>query len=330
MADHDKRRTATPSQKPYRIGFSFPSSARPHLKSWMRTNFFITLVTASIDHVTIFGIAAVHLYLWALSPGWSLAFYPPAVIIIARQLRGLENLVHEASHQNWCRASRLLNDWTANMFAAFLMFATVSLFRRDHLRHHNHTGTADDPCYRRFVQDLAIDSIDHSSLLAYVVAIVRRMPQYVVGWWTGPSGADRRSWGYGAVYHAAIVAAVAIVFGTTHACGMWIAYFGIPFAFVLPVIRFAAESEKHSYTDNDGTVFGATYNNVGWLHAFIHPHGDTYHLVHHMHPAIPHHQLRNADRWLTAHSEMYRGSLRRTSLLEPRGGGSRALQRRAS
>ena len=69
---------------------------------------------------------------------------------------------------------------------------------------------------------------------------------------------------------------------------LWLVYFWVPFIFYLPLHRFFAEAEEHRY-QNAETEFGSTFSNIGWFQRwFLHPHGDAFHLLHHMLPQVPH------------------------------------------
>ena len=61
-------------------------------------------------------------------------------VIGARQL-GFAILMHEAAHRSLF-GNRRLNDWAGNWLAAYPVWAEVEPYRRYHLVHHAHTGTA--------------------------------------------------------------------------------------------------------------------------------------------------------------------------------------------
>jgi len=286
-----------------------------------------TATAATADLAIIALVAALHLCVASLGPVWAVVTYPLACLVIVRQLRGLENLVHEGSHYNWTRrqsgtaaersASKRANDVFANLLAAFPVFSRVSAFREDHDHHHREIGTDGDPCFVRYVFDLDLASLDRTSTAAYTRGIVTRLLRYVSGWWTGPSGISGTSVLYGVTWHfVVVVVPLALAAGVSTALVVWTLYFGLPFFVMLPPFRFNAEAAKHDYKNNDGTVLTSTFSNVGPIHVLLHPHGDAYHLLHHLHPAIPHHRLREADRWLMENDPTYAASLRRYSILD--------------
>jgi len=80
---------------------------------------------------------------------------------------------------------------------------------------------------------------------------------------------------------------------------LWLAYFWVPFVLYLPVLRFLAEAEEHQYKEAE-SEFSSTFSNLSGLQRwFLHPHGDAYHLLHHMLPQVPHWKMAWAH-WLLA------------------------------
>jgi fatty acid desaturase len=72
-------------------------------------------------------------------PVWLLA----GVLIATRQ-HALLVLMHEAAHFHMFR-SRVASDVVADLFCAFPMNITTAGYRYQHLQHHKHTNTPDDP-----------------------------------------------------------------------------------------------------------------------------------------------------------------------------------------
>lgn len=84
--------------------------------------------------------AAMAAVAWAPNP---LTIVLALFVIGARQL-GFAILMHEAAHRTLF-GNRALNDWAGNWLAAYPVWAEVEPYRRYHLVHHVHTGTAKDP-----------------------------------------------------------------------------------------------------------------------------------------------------------------------------------------
>jgi fatty acid desaturase len=139
--------------------------------------------------------------------------------------------------------------------------------------------------------------------------------------WFRDIGTDPRTLGGCVLWHASAMAGIATVsgLGPLDALACWALYWCVPFFLVLPILRFIAEAEEHVYAGAT-TIGAATVSNLGWLHRWMfHPHGDGYHALHHLRPAIPHHRLAIAHRrLLTVAAESYGAGLRvRMQLLGP-------------
>ncbi|WP_436495549.1 fatty acid desaturase [Actinokineospora sp. HUAS TT18] len=220
-----------------------------------------------------------------------------ASVVCGRQLRALECLVHEASHFNWTRRYRALNDMLATFLAAIPTGAKISDYRASHLQHHGQFATSQDPDRRRYVE-LGLESLDRQSISAYWRSLLRILPCYQIGWF--------KSFLSDPVYLVApivwagvsISIPVAVIAGPSTSAlvtGVW----AFSYLLVLPVIRLVGESAEHTYS-TASTVFDATISNIGLAHRLVfHPHADGFHTVHHLWPGIPHHALRKTHNSLT-------------------------------
>jgi fatty acid desaturase len=220
-------------------------------------------------------------------------------LVIGRQLRGLENLVHEGAHYNWSRHNHRLNDALTVGLAAAPVGAKIADYRAGHMRHHGRFGTVHDPDLRRY-RELDLEAMDRSSCGAFALSILRRFPSYQRGW-LGEIGADSL-WSLLPFVWATlfvVIPALALA-GTSAAWGAGMTW-ALGYLALLPLLRLVAEASEHVYT-NSSSVFDATLTNIGWVQRYlVHPHNDGYHTVHHMWPGIPHHQLARVHRTLMLH-----------------------------
>ena len=282
----------------YSRGYTAPEQARSFIKECHTTRVAWSCTAALADHARILALAA--LGTWAylhLPKGWMILLYPLLAMAIARFQRGLECLVHEASHYNWLRSHHGLNDLVANWLVARSVFSEVKRYREGHRSHHVLFGSEHDTDLVRY-QELAIEKLDRSNALRFASGLLQRIGRYVAGWWR----ANRTNPGaflLGLYWHLVVlVLPLGLFFGLRTALLVWVIFWLVPFAFVLPWQRFLAEAAKHQYLGHD-TEFDSTVSNIGVLHRWLlHPHNDGFHLVHHLFPGIPHHQLRRAHHGL--------------------------------
>lgn len=299
-------------------GYKAPESARAFLKVCHKTRLWLTVLTALGDHALILALAAaVYQAAARLHPATAIVLYPLALAGIVRCQRGLENLVHEGSHFNWSRSNHRFNDVLCNLLAATPVFSDVRCYRPSHKLHHFSFGTAEDADLERY-QILDVEGLDRRRALPFALGIARRIVTYVIGWWR-VIRTRAQVLTLALVWHATVlVLPLSLILGIGPALGLWLAFWIVPFHAVLPWQRFIAETAKHQYEGRE-TVFDATISNVGFFHALLlHPHNDGYHLLHHLFPGIPHHQLRRAHHGLakldpTGYGEALR---RRTHVLE--------------
>lgn len=242
-----------------------------------------------------------------------------AVVVTSRSLRGLENMIHEASHFNWSRRHRRTNDVLAAMLAAAPTGSRISHYRVSHLLHHGQFGTAIDPDRQRY-EDLDLEDLDRSSYGPFVRGMARRFIRYEFGW-LREMGTSPRYLAVPVCWTAVVLFLPLVVlagWGTALvAAGLWVVSFGVG----LPAVRFVSEVSEHSYRDAQ-TVFDATLSNTGFLQRLVfHPHNDGFHTVHHMWPGVPHHALRRLHATLlTEDATGYAARLRnRTSVLQSPG-----------
>lgn len=78
--------------------------------------------------------------------GWptALLFLPFALVIIGTRQHALALLAHDGAHY-LCSRNRVLNDVLATALCAYPLTASLRSYRRFHMEHHRHVGTAEDP-----------------------------------------------------------------------------------------------------------------------------------------------------------------------------------------
>jgi len=110
----------------------------------------------------------------ALHWGYALMLYFLSAMLVVRQMRALENVVHFGSHNNFCR-DRKLNDILTNVLAAWPMMQDVRRYRVFHNAHHSHYGSETDPCLAR-LKNIGADLVNIQDSYDLSLAIARQMP----------------------------------------------------------------------------------------------------------------------------------------------------------
>lgn len=220
-------------------------------------------------------------------------------IIIARQLRALENIVHFGSHYN-ITLKKDINDKIVNIFCAFPVMQEIKSYRSFHLKHHNKYGSNTDPCKIRF-EDIGTSS--SNSLAGYFLFIVASLPKYFYNYYK-QIGTNFKLLGIYIAYHIILFTVNSTMVDINFAIIFLVTY-NFSLFMILPVIRSVAEYDEHNYKCSDSLV-GTTFNNLTIIdHLLFHPTGDAYHVVHHLFPAIPWWKQKEAHRYLLNNDEAY-------------------------
>jgi fatty acid desaturase len=241
-----------------------------------------------------------------------------AAVPIGRGYRGLECLVHGASHYDIFEIRRgRANDMVADALMAFPSFQTTAAFRELHFVHHARFGGDGDPCMIRMQ---ANDNVK-AGLLPSLMSTLKRLPQEMLGFYR-LVGAKPVSFATGLAWHfAVLVAPVAALFGWTAAAAAWAMTMLPVFTLALPVIRALGEAGEHDYAaanDNlpQSDTLRRTFNNIGPLNAFLHPFGDALHIEHHEFPATPQYKLHRLHALLLQMPEYMNIARRRDGVLD--------------
>ena len=78
--------------------------------------------------------------------------YLLAILVIGTRQHALTVLMHEGSHYLLYR-NRVVNDVVCDLFCAFPMAMSTTLFRATHVKHHLYTNTDQDPDFQQWEQD---------------------------------------------------------------------------------------------------------------------------------------------------------------------------------
>ena len=295
------------NRKGWARGYQLPDAARPVLKAASKTSLARTTLTAAGDLGALLALslagAASHATLPAPA-AWVVTVL--AVLVIGRFGRAQECLVHEASHRNWQRNGRL-NDLLANLLAGFPTASQVGSYRRQHVIHHAHLGSPEDPDIQRY-EEFKLEELTGVGGWKLVKGVARRLPRYNWGWYT-TIGTNPVTLVLTGGWFLGVFGIIALLTSTGTAVTAW-AHWLAGYALVLPTIRMIGEAGEHRYLAGN-TVFNATISNIGWAHRWIvHPHGDGFHTLHHLWSSVPHHQIRGMHETLAGmDSDTYAGNI---------------------
>lgn len=236
------------------------------------------------DYVIIFLMAA------TCSVSWYL--YPLAVLIIGSRQRALATLLHEASHKTLAK-NKLLNFAIGTFFSGYFVLQTMGSYRESHVRfHHGHFGDIElDPDYKFAIEAGWYDrpqSVEkftlHNIVLPFLLA---KVPSYLYALIQHRLLDKRnRQETIVMIVYLGVIASVFIGFGW----GKYILLFWIvPYLTTFQIIGWFIEmSEHYPLMNNSINLYKTRNRHSHWLEKFLTGmHNESYHLVHHLNPAIP-------------------------------------------
>lgn len=281
------------------MGYSLPLTCASELRDLKRTNLVHAIFVALKDHFIICAAAATGLLLYSYASIWLwLPANLAACYVIARCQRGFEAQVHDVCHYNWTRLTRL-NDLLGNILVALPSFNLIESYRNSHRYHHSHFGQMLDPDRQRY-EEFGIEELDRDSCLNYLKGMAAQLPTYTASWWKMIGLSPKvllPSLGWHLVF---LILPLAAIFGWKLGLVIWALYWLVPFMLILSVIRFIGEAGEHNYKASR-TVFEASNINQGLIpRLLVYAHGDGYHMIHHLFPAIPLHKLQRTHEFLIA------------------------------
>ena len=212
----------------------------------------------------------------------------------------MENLVHEASHNNLFLSAPLHQ--RSQFLYAFPVFRVLEGYRRSHMAHHKHLGDPQkDPDVVRLL-GLGLDRLPERPIwfllgmpmtgyltYEYLTTTFREF-------WVSPSSRLSKT-----VFWILIMLAV----WWTATFREFAYYYLVPLLAILPVTRYWAEAAEHLGLDLR-EEFGSSRTNIGFLHMWLmNPLNDGYHAAHHLCSQIPFHLLPEAHEKLMKASQKY-------------------------
>lgn len=245
---------------------------------------------SSLQAVTTWGGMLITTYLCVQYSPW---FIVLALIVFGRGQRVLNNIIHDASHVN-CFRKRNTNDLFATIVACIPLFEDIRAYRKEHNIHHAYLGELHDPdrvddtYYERnklksffdlFRLKVTDPSVFRFSMVSRFGEVKIKNKLIFLGFW--------------ALFFILASALFGIEFGLAF-IGLWL---------LSRATVFHCISAFTGLTDHAGleqkTIY--TFSRTlprGLVSVFFYPHGDVYHLAHHLLPGIPISKLGSVDKLL--------------------------------
>lgn len=219
------------------------------------------------------------------------------MLMIATRQHALLVLMHEYSHYQLSRKHAWLNDLIGDIFTALPLLITIHGFRRNHMPHHRHESTDQDP---NWIASLKKDR--------YLFPKTRKqvffeIVKHTMGWYTL---ADLKGYTIDAgmainlprTTRISRIVFVIIFAGATTWFGLWptvLLYWILPLATFLMAILYLRDMGEHFGMPAPGIKSSRTVL-AGWLEKIlICQNGVNFHTEHHLFPSIPFFRLKQLN-----------------------------------
>ena len=228
---------------------------------------------------------------------FSLPLYLFGVIIIGARMHALAILMHDATHFRFLK-NKYWNDLITNIVTMYPIFTSIAKYRQNHLNHHRHLNTDDDPDWAAKLGKRAFTFPKSKmefilSLLSYfflyqgvmdAIWLLKRLSQN-----DNAPGSDSRE----KFVKLGFYFSMAIVLTITNSWLLFLLYWIIPYMstfFMFQYIRSVAEHFGELDYDHE---LSSTRTVKATLveQFFIAPHNVGFHLEHHLFPGVPYYNL---------------------------------------
>jgi fatty acid desaturase len=232
-----------------------------------------------------------------------------AIIVIGARQHGLFVLVHEATHGHIAPNGRV-NDWISDLFCAFPLLFDTGVYRKNHLAHHRHLNSEQDPDWMRKKGrpgwTFPFSARRLSLAIPVYILILGPLEILTVFWGFSGFGQGRRwkSEPLFLTFKLVYFAAAAGLILRTGLAWPFALYWLTPMLFVLPFVTRVRNLSEHfavTYEDDKNSTREVA---PSWLEGFLlTPHNVNYHLTHHTYPYIPFYRIRAAHEQLVKTGE---------------------------
>jgi fatty acid desaturase len=234
--------------------------------------------------------------------------YAVVVVVIGSRQHALLIMMHDAAHGRIMK-NRFWNDFFSDLFCAFPNGACTELYRRHHLKHHEHTNTEKDPDWA-FMQRYEDwhwpkDQLKTFRLFAAdLLGLAWYKMIFGILYWS-PA---RRLFFYKAKLKLApavwfrVIAFTITMLLVISLFGLWLEFFMfwfLPFVTThLAIVRMRTLAE-HMVVESEHTLNKTREVVPTFLERLIvSPLNVNYHLTHHLFPSVPHYRLPEMHRLL--------------------------------
>jgi fatty acid desaturase len=233
-----------------------------------------------------------------------------AVLLIGARMHALAILMHDATHFRFLK-NRKWNDIVTNVLVMYPIFSSIEQYRKNHLAHHQHLNTEDDPDWAAKLGKRAFTFPKTKAEFIWTVLSYLTLVQGFLDalWFLKRFGANsEEAPGKKEGTPKLRLAFYLLLFTLISVQGWWgyyLAFWVVPYLstfFMYQYIRSVAEHFGELAYDH---LLSSTRSvKANWLEKLLlAPHNVGYHLEHHLYPAVPYYHLPALHRLLMEEEE---------------------------
>lgn len=234
----------------------------------------------------------------------SLYFHPLlyllSITIIGARMHALAILMHDAAHFRFMK-NRKLNDLLTNYLSMYFIFSSIEVYRKNHLKHHQHLNTEDDPdwFFKLGRRDFTFPK-SRAEFIFTVLAYFTLIRGFLDALWflkrfapaNAPGAKKKASFKtkLPRILFYVILAAFLSIFGLWKA---YLLYWVIPYLSTFFMFQYVRSVSEHfGELERDHLLNSTRTVKTNLLERFFFaPHNVSYHLEHHLYPGVPYYNL---------------------------------------
>lgn len=258
---------------------------RQHLskESFPRYSATQSWVVALSYPLQIVGVVSVGFWMWR-ETGYGWLFALAAFVISATRFRGINNIIHECCHFTF--AHNKATNYSIGRLCAALTFFSFQDYRDSHMTHHVHLGDSERDEDFRLRQRFGFgEQLTAQRILKHICTplLLRHFPDYFA-FRLVHEKSDGAAYTFFKLAYLAVIFALLAVYPVET-----MIFFVAPFVLGFTAINYWTDCVDHAglITDVDPLLQSRNAKVPKLLRPLLFPRNDSFHLVHHLFPAVP-------------------------------------------
>lgn len=223
--------------------------------------------------------------------------YVASVLIIGARMHALAILMHDATHFRFLK-DRNLSDLITNLTLMYWIFSSIEKYRQNHLRHHQHLNTEEDPdwvaklgkkefTFPKTKQEFILTILSYFTLVQGIRDAIWFLKRF------SPPAKTEKKRSPDTPVKLAFYLTLAIVLSVFGLWGHFLLYWIVPYLstfFMYQYIR--SVSEHFGDLEYDHEINSSRTLKANFIERFfLAPHHVGYHIEHHLYPGVPFYHL---------------------------------------